>query len=161
MQRLASTGATVLAMDSIPRISRAQKMDALSSMANIAGYRAVFENCPDIEVVGNVVGQYTPAVSKSQTLQFLATNPGRVDGVAVTGVAELREPTCADASDLTESCGLSLHQPAEQIHKRLMTGVRGQDKQPGQIRRSQNWIGGTRPGNALFVPPPPESGDPP
>ena len=37
------TGATVLAMDMVPRISRAQKMDALSSMANIAGYRSVIE----------------------------------------------------------------------------------------------------------------------
>ena len=43
MQALASTKATVLAMDSVPRISRAQKLDALSSMANIAGYRAVIE----------------------------------------------------------------------------------------------------------------------
>jgi len=43
MQQLASRGLTVLAMDSVPRISRAQKMDALSSMANIAGYRAVIE----------------------------------------------------------------------------------------------------------------------
>ncbi|RKZ11582.1 Fic family protein, partial [bacterium] len=40
-------------------------------------------------------------------------------------------------------------------HKRLMTGTRGQNKQPGKVRRSQNWIGGTRPGNARFVPPPP------
>ena len=44
-------GATVIAMDMVPRISRAQKMDALSSMANIAGYRAVIEelsprSCP-------------------------------------------------------------------------------------------------------------------
>ena len=43
MDKLASTGATVLAVDSVPRISRAQKMDGLSSMANIAGYRAVVE----------------------------------------------------------------------------------------------------------------------
>lgn len=43
LERLAQTGATVLAMDTIPRISRAQKMDALSSMANIAGYRAIIE----------------------------------------------------------------------------------------------------------------------
>lgn len=42
------------------------------------------------------------------------------------------------------------------IHERLMKGVRGSEKLPGQIRTSQNWIGGTRPGNALFVPPPPE-----
>jgi len=43
-----------------------------------------------------------------------------------------------------------------QAHKRLMKGVRGKEKQPGEVRRSQNWVGGTRPGNALFVPPPPE-----
>ena len=43
MQQLAARGATVLAMDSVPRISRAQKLDALSSMANIGGYRAVIE----------------------------------------------------------------------------------------------------------------------
>jgi NAD(P) transhydrogenase subunit alpha len=43
MQQLAAKKATVLAMDSVPRISRAQKLDALSSMANIAGYRAVIE----------------------------------------------------------------------------------------------------------------------
>jgi len=41
-----------------------------------------------------------------------------------------------------------------EAHKRLMRGVRGADKQPGTIRTSQNWIGGTRPGNAVFVPPP-------
>ncbi len=41
-----------------------------------------------------------------------------------------------------------------EAHKRLMAGVRGGDKQPGRIRHSQNWIGGTRPGNARFVPPP-------
>ena len=43
LQQLAARGATVLAMDSVPRISRAQKLDALSSMANIGGYRAVIE----------------------------------------------------------------------------------------------------------------------
>ena len=43
MKKAADTGASVIAMDMVPRISRAQKMDALSSMANIAGYRAVIE----------------------------------------------------------------------------------------------------------------------
>lgn len=43
LEHLSQSGGTVMAMDSIPRISRAQKMDALSSMANIAGYRAVVE----------------------------------------------------------------------------------------------------------------------
>lgn len=42
-----------------------------------------------------------------------------------------------------------------ETHRRLMRGVRGANKEPGEIRRSQNWIGGSRPGNALYVPPPP------
>ena len=41
-------------------------------------------------------------------------------------------------------------------HRILMQGVRGGNKQPGEPRRSQNWVGGSRPGNAVFVPPPPE-----
>jgi Fic family protein len=41
------------------------------------------------------------------------------------------------------------------IHGQLLSRGRGADKLPGEFRRSQNWIGGTRPGNAVFVPPPP------
>jgi Fic family protein len=41
-----------------------------------------------------------------------------------------------------------------EVHGRLMAGVRGGDKAPGDFRRTQNWLGGTRPGNARFVPPP-------
>jgi len=42
-----------------------------------------------------------------------------------------------------------------EIHAILLKGGRGANKTPGEFRRSQNWIGGTRPGNATFVPPPP------
>ncbi len=44
-----------------------------------------------------------------------------------------------------------------EIHGELLSKGRGNDKLPGEFRRSQNWIGGTRPGNAFFVPPPPEN----
>lgn len=52
-----------------------------------------------------------------------------------------------------ESLPLSLRLIRE-MHERLLDGGRGDTKNPGEFRRSQNWIGGTRPGNALFVPPP-------
>jgi Fic family protein len=41
-------------------------------------------------------------------------------------------------------------------HRLLLAGARGAGKQPGELRRSQNWIGGSRPGRAAFVPPPPD-----
>lgn len=44
----------------------------------------------------------------------------------------------------------------KEMHKRLMNNTRGGDKLPGEFRTSQNWIGGSRPGTARFVPPPPE-----
>ena len=44
-----------------------------------------------------------------------------------------------------------------EIHSELMAKGRGSDKSPGEFRRSQNWIGGSRPGNAHFVPPPPDA----
>jgi Fic family protein len=43
-----------------------------------------------------------------------------------------------------------------EIHGILLSGGRGANMQPGEFRRSQNWIGGTRPGTAVFVPPPPD-----
>ncbi len=59
---------------------------------------------------------------------------------------------------LASSKGLPLSMRLlNETHKRLMKGVRGANKAPGQVRRTQNWIGGTRPGNAAFVPPPPET----
>jgi Fic family protein len=56
---------------------------------------------------------------------------------------------------LREGFPLSLRLIRE-MHEILLHSGRGASKQPGEFRRSQNWIGGTRPGNALFVPPPPD-----
>lgn len=47
-----------------------------------------------------------------------------------------------------------------EIHAELLSRGRGSEKSPGEFRRSQNWIGGTRPGNAHFVPPPPDAVEP-
>ena len=83
MQRLAATGATVLAMDSVPRISRAQKMDALSSMANIGGYRAIVE-------AANVFGRFftgqITAAGKVPPAKVLIIGAG-VAGLAAIGAA--------------------------------------------------------------------------
>jgi NAD(P) transhydrogenase subunit alpha len=83
LEQLASRKATVLAMDAIPRISRAQKMDALSSMANIAGYRAI------IEAANNFgrffTGQIT-AAGKVPPAKVLIIGAG-VAGLAAVGTA--------------------------------------------------------------------------
>ncbi|MCC1481553.1 Re/Si-specific NAD(P)(+) transhydrogenase subunit alpha [Roseibaca sp. Y0-43] len=77
------TGATVIAMDMVPRISRAQKMDALSSMANIAGYRAVIE-------AGNNFGRFftgqVTAAGKIPPARVLVVGAG-VAGLAAIGTS--------------------------------------------------------------------------
>jgi NAD(P) transhydrogenase subunit alpha len=83
MQKLAARKATVLAMDSVPRISRAQKLDALSSMANIAGYRAVVEAANHFGRF--FTGQIT-AAGKVPPAKVLVIGAG-VAGLAAIGAA--------------------------------------------------------------------------
>lgn len=83
MERLAARGATVMAMDSVPRLSRAQKLDALSSMANVAGYRAVIE-------ASNHFGRFftgqVTAAGKVPPAKILVIGAG-VAGLAAIGAA--------------------------------------------------------------------------
>jgi H+-translocating NAD(P) transhydrogenase subunit alpha len=84
MSQLAAKGATVLAMDSVPRISRAQKLDALSSMANIAGYRAIVEAAQHFGRF--FTGQIT-AAGKIPPAKVLVIGAG-VAGLAAIGAAK-------------------------------------------------------------------------
>ncbi|MEO0971871.1 MAG: Re/Si-specific NAD(P)(+) transhydrogenase subunit alpha [Pseudomonadota bacterium] len=83
LERMNAKGMTVLAMDMVPRISRAQKMDALSSMANIAGYRAVVE-------AGNHFGRFfmgqMTAAGKVTPARVLVVGAG-VAGLAAIGTS--------------------------------------------------------------------------
>jgi NAD(P) transhydrogenase subunit alpha len=83
LEAVKAQGATVVAMDMVPRISRAQKMDALSSMANIAGYRAVIE-------AGNNFGRFftgqVTAAGKVPPAKVLIVGAG-VAGLAATGTS--------------------------------------------------------------------------
>jgi len=80
LTRLEAKGATVIAMDSVPRISRAQKLDALSSMANIAGYRAVIEAAHEFGRF--FTGQVTAAGKVPPAKVFII-------GVGVAGLAAI------------------------------------------------------------------------
>ncbi|MGF1479433.1 MAG: Re/Si-specific NAD(P)(+) transhydrogenase subunit alpha [Cyanophyceae cyanobacterium] len=83
LEKLAARRATVLAIDAVPRISRAQKMDALSSMANIAGYRAVIEAANQFGRF--FTGQIT-AAGKVPPAKVLVIGAG-VAGLAAVGAA--------------------------------------------------------------------------
>lgn len=79
-------------------------------------------------------------------------------GVPVSDVAEVSNYVAAlehGLARLREGFPLS-HRLLREMHAALLARGRGADKQPGEFRQSQNWIGGTRPGNAHFVPPPPQ-----
>lgn len=83
VDKLASRGATVLAMDAVPRITRAQKLDALSAMANVAGYRAVIEAASHY---GRLLGGQTTAAGRIKPAQVFIVGAG-VAGLAAIGAA--------------------------------------------------------------------------
>ena len=84
LARLAERGVTALSMDSIPRISRAQKLDALSSMANIAGYRAVIEAS---SLFGRFFSGQITAAGKVAPAKVMVIGAG-VAGLAAIGTAK-------------------------------------------------------------------------
>ncbi len=96
--------------------------------------------------------------SKSSFSDLLLFENEAVPGVPIDDVEEVSSYVAAMQHGLRRIKGgfpLSLRLIRE-IHGILLRGGRGANKAPGEFRRSQNWIGGSRPGNAAFVPPPPE-----
>ncbi len=139
---------------------------ALLEKANLAigELNGAVENAPDPGII-NYMYVRKEAVLSSQiegtqsTLDdLLRYESGGAVGTPIDDVAEVSSYVSALNHGLKRIEGgfpLSLRLIRE-IHKELLTNARGGSKTPGDFRRSQNWLGGTRPGNARFVPAPPD-----
>jgi Fic family protein len=96
--------------------------------------------------------------TQSSLSDLLLYESAEAPGVPLDDVQEVSNYVAAmnhGLKRLKEGLPLSLRLIKE-THKVLMSGARGGSKSPGEFRRSQNWVGGTRPGNATYVPPPPD-----
>jgi len=96
--------------------------------------------------------------TQSSLSDLLLFENDEVPGVPIPDVQEVSNYVAAmnhGLARMRSGFPLSLRLIRE-IHEMLLSKGRGSEKQPGEFRRSQNWIGGSRPGNAVFVPPPPE-----
>ena len=96
--------------------------------------------------------------TQSSLSDLLLYENAEAPGVPIHDVQEVSNYVAAmeyGLSRLQDGFPLSMRLIKE-IHGILMTGARGGNKTPGEFRRTQNWIGGSRPGNAKFVPPPPD-----
>jgi Fic family protein len=96
--------------------------------------------------------------TQSSLSDLLLYENAEVPGVPIADVEEVSSYVAALQHGLSRIRGgfpLS-GRLIREVHAVLLATGRGSHQTPGEFRRSQNWIGGTRPGNALFVPPPPE-----
>jgi Fic family protein len=90
-------------------------------------------------------------------LKFEATPEGTKPGADIEEVCNYLDALSWARRELARPKGLPLSMRlVHGVHRRLMRGARGATKQPGEVRRTQNWIGGARPGLATCVPPPPQ-----
>jgi Fic family protein len=94
--------------------------------------------------------------TQSSLADLLLFEMDQAPGVSLDDVVEVSNYVAALEHGLTRMrTGFPLStRLIREIHAVLLSRGRGSDKEPGEFRRSQNWIGGTRPGNAVFVPPP-------
>lgn len=96
--------------------------------------------------------------TQSSMSELLLFEGGQLPGVPLDDVREVSRYVAAldhGMARLRDGFPLSLRLIRE-IHEVLLSSGRGSERTPGEFRRSQNWLGGSRPGNAAYVPPPPE-----
>ena len=96
--------------------------------------------------------------TRTSLSDLLADEAGQSPQTETDDVREVRNYVSALDHGIARLSQLPLSlRLVRELHRILMSGVRGERATPGEFRRSQNWIGGTRPGNAYFVPPPAEN----
>jgi Fic family protein len=95
--------------------------------------------------------------TQSSLAQLLLFELDEAPGVPVDDAAEVSNYVAALSHGLDRlQAGFPLsNRLIREMHARLLSQGRGSESSPGEFRRTQNWIGGTRPGNARFIPPPP------
>lgn len=136
--------------------------------ANLARLAVVGEMVPSIEWLVYAFVRKEAVLSSQiegtqatlvDLLTYEATSRGEVpSGSDVDEVCNYLTALSYARSQLQRPKGLPLSMRLlNRTHRRLMTGRPGRGKRPGEVRRSQNWVGGTRPGNAVFLPPPPHA----
>ena len=148
----------VLASESFDTLNHAAEM-ALARLAGVSGlvpsvdwllYSAIRK---EALLTSQIEGtQATLADLFDEEAGFTVSNTDDVEEVTnYLGAFRVVQDNLRDPAGLPISVRLLC-----EAHRALLDGARGSGKQPGELRRSQNWIGGTRPGNARFVPPPAE-----
>ena len=151
-------GKTPLALDGLAELNRQAEL-ALAKLSGVSGlvpsvewllYSAIRKEALLTSQIEGTQATITDLLNEEAG--FIVSNADDVEEVtnylrAFNWVRdELRKP---------KGLPISVRMLSE-AHRLLLDGVRGSGKQPGELRKSQNWIGGTRPGNAAFVPPPAE-----
>jgi len=149
-------------IDWTPRL-RAKFEDALLALGRLDGVTRLL---PDKELFLYAYVRKEAVLSsmiegtQSSLSDLLLFELDQVPGAPLDDVREVSNYVAALVHGLERLAGgfpLSLRLLKE-MHGILLSKGRGSDRTPGEFRRTQNWIGGTRPGNAAFVPPPPARG---
>ncbi len=156
MPRALPPRAPALAVESIASLNR----DAELGLARLSGVSALVPSV-DWLLYGAVRKEALLSSQIEGTQASLADLFDDEAGLGVLNTDDVEEVTNYLRAfrfvqdNLREPTGLPISvRLLSEAHKLLLDGARGAGKQPGQLRKSQNWIGGTRPGNAVFVPPP-------